>query len=134
MGFFSKTPKPNPKITVEGIEVSFHREHDCWEFKYRGIDFISFGILLTLPAKAELDSILVTLESLKPEMKSRITKGPDGDGGLKLDDGESFMVDVQSFATERSLMVTWSGGASWGDMGVDFIIKDNAIIDESWGD
>jgi hypothetical protein len=25
MGFFSRTPRPNPKITVEGIEIEFDR-------------------------------------------------------------------------------------------------------------
>jgi len=52
----------------------------------------------------------------------------------KLDDGESFSINVQDFATDKSLTVSWSDGASWGDLGVDFTIKDHAIVDESWGD
>ena len=134
MGIFSKTPKPNPKITVEGIEIVFHQEYAGWAFTYRGTDFTSFEPTLTLPTTQELNSILDTIESLKPEMKKRLTKGPDGTGGLQLDDGEAYMVDTKSFATERSFVVSWSGGVSWGDMGIEFTIKDHAIIDESWGD
>ncbi|MCI0745496.1 MAG: hypothetical protein L0Y58_08835, partial [Verrucomicrobia subdivision 3 bacterium] len=133
MGLFSKTPKPNPKITVEGIGIAFDREHGWWEFTYRGAKFCSFDPALTLPTKAELDSILDTLESLKPEMRTRLQKGLSGWGASKLDDGESCCVDVQDFATERTFTVSWSGGESWGDLGVDFTIKDHAIIDESWG-
>lgn len=37
MRLFSRTPKPNPKITVEGIEFTFNRDYDFWEFTYRGV-------------------------------------------------------------------------------------------------
>jgi len=35
MSIFSKTPKPNPKITVGGIEIVFHQEYAGWAFIYR---------------------------------------------------------------------------------------------------
>jgi len=135
MGIFSKTPKPNPKITVEGIEFAFHQDYGGWQFSYRGTDFTSFEPTLTLPTKLELDSILDTLESLKPDMRTRLQKGLSewGDDS-KLDDGESCSINVQDFATDKSFTVSWSDGASWGDLGVDFTIKDHAIVDESWGD
>ena len=130
MGLFSKAPKSNPKIIVEGIEIVFSRPTglDIWEFTYRGTKFCSFRPVFAFPAKAELDGILDALDSLKPEMKSRLKKN------LKLDDGESYMVNVQDFATERSFEVSWSDGASRGDMGVDFKIRGGAIINEQWGD
>src|SRR5713101_549928 len=95
MGLFSKTPKLNAKIVVGGVEIEFHRDHEWWGFIYRGTKFSTFDLSLTLPTKAELDVILDTLESLKSEMKSRLTKGPEGTGGLQLDDGESYMVDAK---------------------------------------
>ena len=134
MGLFSKTPKSNPKIIVEGIEIEFHRDLEWWGFTYRRTEFSSFELSLTLPTKAELDAILKTVESLKPEMRSRLQKGLREWADSKLDDGESYTVDVKDFATGRTFEVSWSGGASWGDLGVDFTIKDHAIIDEAWGD
>src|SRR6185295_17299423 len=122
MGLFSKTPKPNPKLTVEGIEIEFHRDHEWWGFTYHGTEFSSFEPVLILPAKAEIDSILRTLESLKPEMRTRLKKGLSEWGESKLDDGETYSVDVKDFARERTFSVSWSDGASWGDMGVDFTI------------
>jgi hypothetical protein len=99
------------------------------------MEFTSFGPTLMLPTKAELDSIFGALESLRLEIRTRLQKGLSewGDGS-KLDDGESCTVNVQDYATDKSFMVTWSDGISWGDLGVDFTIKDYAIIDESWGD
>ena len=135
MGLFFKTPKPNPKLTVEGTEVAFNQDYGGWEFRYRGTDVSSFQPTLTLPSKLDLDSILDTLESLKPDMRTKLQKGLREWGeGSKLDDGESCSVDVQNFATDNSFIVSWSDGASWGDLGVDFTIKDQAIVDESWGD
>jgi hypothetical protein len=134
MGLFSKTPKPNPMITIEGIEVTFHQKYGGWQFTYRGTEFTSFESTLALPTKLELDSIVDTLEALKPEMRTRLQMGLSGWGDSKLDDGESCSVNVQDFAIDKSFTVSWSDGASWGDLGVVFTIRDNAIIDESWGD
>ena len=133
MGLFSKAPKPNPKITIEGVEITFHQEYGGWAFTYRGAEFSSYAFALSLPKKAELDFILETLESLKPEMRTRLQKGLS-DWGSKLDDGESYSINVQDFARDKTFIVSWSDGASWGDLGADFTIKDRAIIDESWGD
>jgi hypothetical protein len=47
---------------------------------------------------------------------------------------ESYSINVQDFATDKTFTVSWSDGASWEDLGVDFTIKDHAITDESWGD
>jgi|GEM_PF-6311541 hypothetical protein len=135
MGIFSKTPKPNPKINFEGIEFTFHRDHEWWDFTYRGIEFCSFTPTLSLPTKAELDSIVSTVESLRPEMRERIAKRlVEWGDGCKLDDEETCSISLEEFAAERSFTVSWSGGAMWGDLGVDFTIKDQAILDESWGD
>lgn len=134
MGLFSKRPKPNPKITVDGIEIAFRDEYGGWEFKHRGAVFSTFEPALMLPTKAALDYILDTLESLKSEMKARLRKGLGEWGDSKLDDGESYSVNVQDFVANKSFTVSWSDGASWGDLAVDFTIKDHAIIDESWGD
>ena len=135
MGLFSKTHKPNPKIIIEGIEITFHQDYDGWSFTYRGTEFTSFRATLTLPTKAELDSILSTLDSLKPEMRKRLQKGLSEWGeDSKLDDGESFLVNVENFVADNTITVAWSGGASWGDLAGEFTIKNHEIIDESWGD
>ena len=134
MGIFSKTPKQNPKITVEGIEITFNQGYGGWAFAYRGTEFSSFQAELSLPTKAELDSILLTIESLKPEMRTRLQKGLSEWGDSKLDDGEGYSINVQDFATDKMFIVSWSNGLSWGDLLVDFTIKDHAIADESWND
>jgi len=51
-----------------------------------------------------------------------------------MDDGETYSVNVEDFAKDGTFSVSWSGGATWGDMSVDLTIKDHAIVDESWGD
>jgi hypothetical protein len=134
MGLFSKTPQPNPKLSFEGIEFEYHRDHGWWEFRYRETDFTSFEPVLALPTKVELDAIVETLLALMPEMRSRLQIGLEKWGGAKLDDGESYSVDVKDFVRERTFGVSWSDGESWGDLGVDFVVKNGVIVDETWGD
>lgn len=134
MGFFSRTPKPDLKLSFEGIEFTVRRDEEWWEFTYQGVEFSSFSTKLVLPAKAELDSILGTITSLKPEMRKRLAEELSAWEGTKLDDGESYYLDVKDYVTDKSFIVTWCDGASWGDLGVDFTIKDGVIVDESWGD
>lgn len=132
MGLFSKTPKPDPTIIVDGIEIVF-QQGQFWRFTYRETEFLLFESRLIMPSKAELDEIVKAVESLKPEMRSRMQEGLQKWGG-KLNDGESHSVILDQFAAEKTFGVEWSDGASWGDMGVEFIIKDQGIIDEFWGD
>jgi hypothetical protein len=134
MGLFSKKPRLNPQITIDGLEVTFDLENEWWEFTYRDTDFSSFEPVLTLPTRQDLNIILAMLDSLTPEMRSRLQKGWEDEADSMLDTGESYSVDVEHFARSRTFTVSWSGGERWGDMGVDFTIKDGAIIDESWGD
>ncbi len=135
MGLFSKKPKPDPKIKFEGVEFTFHRTYEWWEFTYRGTEFSSHDLLFELQTKAELDSILSTLETLMPEFKMRVEKGLKEWSETSLGDGVSYSVDLTNPSKDGSYSVSWSGGEeSWGDMAVDFTIKDHKIIDESWGD
>jgi len=135
MGLFSKPPKPNPKLIVAGVEITFHRDHEWWEFAYRGNQFCAYDLTFSVPSQAELDAMVDTIDSLRQEMRSRIQQGlKEWGDSSQLDDGESYTVRVDEFAKEKTFTVTWSDGASWGDMGVDFTIKDQAIIDEGWGD
>jgi hypothetical protein len=134
MGFFSKSPKPNPQITFEGIEFTFHAEDEWWEFVYRGIEFCSFGPSVSLPGKAELDAIVDTVNFLQPEMRKRLSKGVAEWGNGKLDEGETFSVNLENYSSDKSFVVTWAEGASWADMGVDFTIRNKDIVDETWGD
>jgi hypothetical protein len=88
-----------------------------------------------LPTKAELDSIVTTVASLEPEIRKRLAKGlAEWGDDCKLDDGENCSISLEELATDMTLIVSWANGASWGDLGVDFTIKDHAITDEGWFD
>jgi hypothetical protein len=134
MGLFSKNPKSNPAITVEGIQITFDLHHKLWEFTYLATDFVAYSHDFTLPPRADLDSILKTIEALKPEMLARLQKEFADWDDAKLNDGESYVVNVHDFTAEKSFIVSWSDGKSWGDMGVDFTIQNQTIIYECWGD
>jgi hypothetical protein len=134
MGLFTRKPKPTPKITIEGIEVSYDTDQNWWEFTYREQEFISFSPQLNMPSLEELNAILSSVATLTPEMLERLEKGWKEWEKVKMDDGESFSINIEDFSREGSFDASWSGGASWGDMGIDFTIKNQKIVDETWGD
>jgi len=135
MGFFSKTSRPNPKITVGGLEIEYQRDSSCWSFHYQGTTFCSFEPVFAVPNKGDLEAIVEAVQSLKPELRARLEKGlAEWGEGARLDDGESYHVDTREFISEKAFTVSYFGGKSWGDLGADFRIKDGKIADESWGD
>ena len=135
MGLFSKTPKPNGRIIIQGLKIDFKVESGWWEFKHRDVDFVSFDPTLTLPSIEELDGILKDLQLLKSEFESRISNGLSQWGdGCSINDGETCLINIEDYSKDKSVVVSWSGGESWGDLAVDFTISNHMITDESWGD
>lgn len=134
MGLFKKTPKVSPKITVDGIEISFDPQSQFWGFTYREHEFVTCGSHLHMPSRERLDGILSDVAVLSTEMCDRLANGWKDWGDVKMNDGESYEINLESFGSEVSFCVTWSGGATWGDMWIDFNVKDRKIVDESWND
>lgn len=138
MGFFSKKPPPkpqqNPTIEFGGIPVTYNVEHEWWDFTHESVDFISYGPPFKMPSREHLDGVLADVTRLMPEMKSRLGKRLREWGDVKVDDGETFTVNLTELGKEGTYEITWSGGALWGDMGVDFVIQNGKIDDEVWGD
>lgn len=134
MGLFRKAPKQKPIVVTQGIELEFDPNGAYWAFSYRGVRFASFDHRLELPSVATLNEFIDTVDALKPEMLSRLSKGLEGWGDAKINEGESFSVDFTSLPSQGTIMVSWSDGEHWGDLGADFTIKDGKIIEEAWGD
>ncbi|MFC7336423.1 hypothetical protein ACFQY0_04475 [Haloferula chungangensis] len=109
-------------------------KHSWWTFTYRGLDFISYESRLNLPLQEELDSILANVSSIEGEMKSRIATYFQSTPEIKASSGQLTHVNIASFADSNTVGVFWTGDASWGDMAVEFTIREEQIIDETWGD
>src|SRR5690242_3909188 len=83
---------------------------------------------LSFPRRHRFQSILADTENLQPEMIQRLSIE------VKANDGETFLINLTDLHAPDSFEVSWSSGKSWGDVGVDFTIRNHAITDESWGD
>jgi len=134
MGLFSKEPKANPAVETEGLRIEYDSANDCWQFSHHGADFIVYGTTVVVPSQERLSSILADIEKLRPEMTRRLVEGWKDSKDVKASDGEICFVNLTDFHSEGNFVVTWSGGQSWGDMGIDFTIANHEITDESWGD
>lgn len=132
MGFFSKKPKPYPTIHIGEIRVNYDPESISWDFQYNGIEFISYRAEFHMPTPSQLDSMITDIESLRGEMISRIEKNEFGK--YRVNSGERFLVNLDYFNDEGTCIVSWSNDEYWGDMAVDFDIKDHIIVEENWGD
>ncbi len=133
MGLFSKDKKENPRISFHGVEFTFFEEA-AWRFSFGGVDFWFHGRAFHCPTLGELEQITGTLAALEPEMTGRARKGVEEWGeGATLENIER-SADLSEWPTDGTVWVTWSDGDGWGDMAVDFEVKDGAIISEGWGD
>lgn len=135
MGLFSKKPQPIPRITIEGLPVFYHPDSPGWDFRYRDTDFVTYQPHFVMPSQPELDEILADLTALTPEMRTRIARQwAHSKPPVNLDEDVSYQINLDQFHEAQAFSVLWSGGDTWGDMGVEFIIKARQIVEEFWGD
>ena len=134
MGLFSKKAKVNPVVETQGLQIQYDAENEIWQFSYKGADFIVYGTTLVVPSLERLAGIQTDIDRLRPEMSRRLAEGWKDSKDVKTNDGESYLVNLTDLHSSGTFEVSWSGGESWGDVGVDFTISNHEITDESWGD
>ena len=134
MALFSKKPKIKPTVETQGLRIEFDSESEIWQFSDKGMDFVVYGSTCAAPSPEQLMEIQADVTRLRPDMTRRLGEGLRNCEGAKMNDGESILVNITDFQSQGAFEVCWSGGESWGDMGVDFTIKNHEITDESWGD
>jgi hypothetical protein len=134
MGLFSKKCKPHPVIETHGLRIEYKTEDEFWRFTHDGVEFVSYGTAFVVPAPDCVSSIVADVERLGPEMRRRVGEFWKDHDGVKINDGETFFVDLTQLHAEGSFDVSWSGGKSWGDMAIDFTILNHEIANETWGD
>ncbi len=130
MGLFTTKTKAKPAVETQGLRIEYDAKGEMWQFSHKGTDFVAYGATFVVPSPDRLASVLADVEALRPEMVRRVA----GSGNVKPNDGESCFVNLTDLESSGSFEVSWSGGESWGDMGVDFTIKNHKVIDEAWGD
>lgn len=134
MGLFSKKVKANPVVETQGLRIQYDSENEVWQFSYQGTDFVAYGATFVVPTPERLASIQGDIDKLRPEMVRRLAEWWRDSKDVKTNDGESYLVNLTDLQSLGTFEVSWSGGDSWGDVGVDFTINNHAITDESWGD
>jgi hypothetical protein len=134
MGLFSSKPKTKPTIIISGLKVEYDIANECWEFCHQGTEFMAFGQNFVLPSDERLSAILADLKKLLPEMEARIEKQFSETAEVKPKDGETCIINLSGGDAPDEYVVSWSEGKSWGDLAVDFTIKNHGISDEAWGD
>jgi hypothetical protein len=134
MGLFSKKVKANPVVETQGLRIEYDTGNEIWQFRHQDAHFVAYGTTFVVPPPERLAAILSDIDRLRPEMIRRLAAGCEEMKDIKTNDGETYLVNLTDLHSEGGFDVSWSGGESWGDMGVDFTITNHAITDESWGD
>ena len=134
MALFSKKLKIKPTVETQGLRIEFDSENEIWQFRDGDFDFVVYGETCAVPSPEQLRDIRAVINRLRPEMTRRLAEGLRDCEGAKINDGETFLVNLTELQSQGAFEVCWSGGESWGDMGIDFAIKNHEITDESWSD
>lgn len=134
MGIFSKKNKAKPVVETQGLRIEYDPENEIWQFTHKGADFVAYGATIVVPSLEHLATIQADIDRLRPEMTRRLAEGWKDSKDVKTNEGETYLVNLTDLHSLGSFEVSWSEGESWGDMGIDFTIKNHEITDESWGD
>jgi len=134
MNFFGKKPDSNPQIIFGAIAATYSNKEELWTFEYEGVEHISYGNILRLLNNSALELMRGDVVKLMPEMKYRLELGWKEWGNVRIGDGESYFINATDFQEKQEYEICWTDGASWGDMSIDFTIKDHQIINEDWND
>ena len=133
MLFRKKKISVYPKVRIRDIDLHYRCEDPEWSFEYKDIGFVSYTAQFILPSLEELDRILDDVENLREDMLNRCRSyWKDHEHAS---DGELLLIDLEHYSSDSVVRVSWCGNDdSWGDMGVDFVIKNSKVEGESWGD
>lgn len=134
MGLFSKKTRGRPAVETQGLRIEFEPDEEVWQFKDRDVEFVIYGATCPVPSPEQLAQVHADISRLHAEMLRKLVEGWKEWKGVRMNDGETFLVNITDLQSQGTFDVCWSGGKSWGDMGIDFAIKAHEIIDEFWGD
>lgn len=134
MGIFSRKAKANPVVETQGLRLTYDLDNEIWQFSHEGTDFAAYGATFVVPSLERMASIQADIAKLRPEMTRRLADYCKDSTDVKPNDGESYIVNLTDLQSLGTFEVCWSGGESWGDLGVDFEINNHEIANESWGD
>jgi len=134
MNLFGKKSNSEPQVIFGVIAATYSRKEELWTFEYEGVEHISYGHILRLFNSSTLELMRGDVLMLMPEMKQRLEIGWKEWGEVKINDGGKFFINVTDFQEKQEYQICWAEGASWGDMVIEFTIKDHPIIYEDWND
>jgi hypothetical protein len=134
MGLFSKRGTAKPTVVTQGLRIEYDRDIDLWRFNDNGVAFVACGSACTVPSLSQIADIRADIAALRPEMLRRLEKSCKEWPGVKTNDGETLLVNITNLQSQSSFDVVWCGGASWGNIAIDFTIKNHEITAESWSD
>lgn len=133
MKWFGKSAVPNPEVVYGLVVATYSLQYSCWTFEYEGVKYVAYGHRLYLIDHSKLEIIHNDVIALMPEMRERLRVGWQ-EYDVTINDGEKYFIDVSGFRSSGEFGICWTDGANWGDMSIEFTIKNHEIIDESWGD
>lgn len=121
-------------VCVEGTKIWYNVDTCDWDFSFRGVNFVHRGEAFRFPGAGKLDEVLMDIACLRDEMRRRLADPEGASQGLELDGEETILVSLDDLESSGTFEVEWSGGTTWGDLGVSFSIRNREIVGEDWVD
>jgi predicted butyrate kinase (DUF1464 family) len=104
-----------------------------WTFQCEGTDFSVSGVRFNEEAFGWATEAVATLRSLETVVRARVVECL-GDWPCDKTKAQILSVNLDEYAESKTMDVAFIGDESWGDFGVNVIIKDGQIVDAYGGD
>jgi len=132
--FSKKADKPRPaEVHCGGITAHYDTQFHKWAFRLDGTEFTFNG--------GQFDPVVInwaresseTIRSLDGPLRACVVEWLK-EWPCDHSKVEIIAVDLSMYAESKTFDVSFSGDESWGDFGVNVIVKDGQIFDSYAGD
>lgn len=122
-----------PIVLHEGIRIAYDPKEKYWEYIFHDINFVYHGNEFDLRIMQLNQQILDTIKGLKTEIYQTIKTHLEG---WVQWDGEPHIVciTVENCLQDGKIDISYCGDESWGDLGVNIVIREGKIVDSYSGD
>jgi hypothetical protein len=123
-----------PTVIDEGIVATFDSQWSVWSFSIGDDEFdVRNEVLDTALFKHVID-VPRWLKDNEAQIDAEISKHLEGrvkwDGSKSICNG----IDVSKLLLKQEIEVSYSGGGSWGDIGITILLRSGKVISSEAGD
>ena len=132
--FSKRADKPRPaNVHCDGTTAHYDTQFNKWAFRVDGIEFMFKGVQFDPVVTSWARESSATIRGLEGPLRACVMEWLK-EWPCDHSRAEIVAVDLSKYTDSRTFDIAFAGDESWGDFGVNVIVKDGQIFDSYAGD